>query len=89
MIVVLELCQRKQFIPVILPLIDKETEILFQLLVDPLCLSVTLQMVGRSGSQLYAKEVVELSCQLCYKLQTSVRNNLFWKSVQLPYVCKE
>ena len=61
MIVVLELCQQKQFILVVLPLINKEAQILFQLLVDPLHLSVTLWMVGRSGSQLYAKEVVELS----------------------------
>ena len=60
MIVILELHQWKQFIPVVLPLVDKEAEILFQLLVDLLYLSVTLQMVGCSGSQLYAKEVVEL-----------------------------
>ena len=89
MIVVLELCQQKQFIPVVLPLIDKEVEILFQLLVDLLHLSITLQMVGCSGSQLYAKEVVELSHQLHYKLWTSVGNDLFQKSMQLPDVCKE
>ena len=89
MIVVLELCQRKQFILVVLPLIDKEVEILFQLLVDPLCLSITLRMVGHSGSQLYAKEAVELLHQLCYELQTLVRNNLFQKSVQFPDVSQE
>ena len=89
MIVVLELCQQEQFIPIILPLIDKEVEISFQLLVDPLCLSITLQMVGCSGSQPYAEEVVELSCQLRYKLWTLVGNNLFWKSVQLPDVHEE
>ena len=86
MIVVLELCQWKQFVPVILPIIDTEAEILFQLLVDLLCLSITLQIVDCSGSQLYAKEVVELSHQLCYELRTLVRNNLFQKSVQLPDV---
>ena len=58
MIVVLELCQQKQLIPVILPLVDKEAEILFQLLVGSLLLPITLQMVGHSGSQHYAKEVV-------------------------------
>ena len=88
-IVVLELCQWKQFIPVILPLIDKEVEILFQLLVDPLHLSITLWMVGHSGSQLYAEEVVELSHQLLYELWTLVRNILFWKSMQLPDVHEE
>ena len=62
---------------------------MFQLLVDPLRLSITLRMVGCSGSQLYAEEMVELSCQLCYELQTLVRNNLFQKSVQLPDVHEE
>ena len=89
MIVVLELCQQKQFIPVIPPLIDKEAEILFQLLVDLFCPSVTLQMVGHSGSQLYAEEAVELLHQLHYELQASVRNDLFQKSVQLPDVHEE
>ena len=65
-VVVLELCQWKQFIPVVLPLIDKEAEILLQLLVDLLHLSITLWMVGHSGSQLYAEKAVELSCQFCY-----------------------
>ena len=88
-IFVLELCQWKQFIPVVLPLIDKETKILFQLLVDPFHLSITLQMVGHSVSQLYAKEMVELSRQLHYELRTSVGNNLFQKSMQLPDVREE
>ena len=86
MIVVLELCQQKQFVPVILPLIDKEAEILFQFLVDPRCLSVTLQMVGCNGSQLYAEEAVELLCQLHYELRTSVGNDLFWKSMHVSSV---
>ena len=89
MIVVLELCQQKQFIPVVLLLVDKEAEVLFQLLVDLLHLSVTLPMVSHSGSQLYAEEMVELSRQLRYELWTSVRNNLFQKSVQLPDVHEE
>ena len=43
-IVVLEIHQWKEFVSVILPLVDKEVEILFQLLVDPFHLSVTLWM---------------------------------------------
>ena len=62
---------------------------MFQLLVDPLRLSITLRMVGCSGSQLYAEEMVELSRQLCYELRTLVRNNLFQKSMQLPDVHEE
>ena len=88
-IVVLELCQWKQFIPVVLLLVDKEAEVLFQLLVDLLHLSITLRMVGCSGSQPYAEEAVELSHQLHYKLWTSVGDNLFQKSMQLPDVHEE
>ena len=49
-VVVLELCQQKQLIPVVLPLIDKEAEILLQLLVVLFHLPITLWMVGHSGS---------------------------------------
>ena len=88
-VVVLELCQWKQLIPVVLPLIDKEAEILLQLLVDRFHLYITLWMVGYSSSQLFAEKAVELSCQFCYELQTLVENDLFQESMQLPDVCKE
>ena len=45
MIVVLEFCKQEQVIPVILPLICEEAEILFKLLVDPFRLSISLQVV--------------------------------------------
>ena len=76
-VVVLELHQWKKLIPVILPLIDEEVEILLQLLVDPFHLSVTLWMVGHSCSQLYAKKAVELLCQFHYELWTSVGMTCF------------
>ena len=48
MVIILELCKQKESNPVVLPLVDKKAEILFQLSVDSLCLSVTLGMVGCS-----------------------------------------
>jgi hypothetical protein len=44
MVVVLELCQWKEVMPVILSLIDKEAKILVNLLVDTFCLSIHLRM---------------------------------------------
>ena len=48
MVIILELCKRKEPNAVVLPLVDKKAEILFQLLVDSLCLSITLGTVGCS-----------------------------------------
>jgi hypothetical protein len=44
MVVVLELHQQKEVMPVILSLVDKEAEILVKLLVDMFCLSICLRM---------------------------------------------
>ena len=45
-VIVLELRHRKEFIPVILPFVYKDSEILLQLLVDAFCLPVRLQVVS-------------------------------------------
>ena len=46
MVIVLELCEWKEFIPVILPLIHEELEVLFELLVDTFHLALSLWVVG-------------------------------------------
>lgn len=46
MIVVLEFSQRKEVMPVVLLFVDKDSEVLIQLLVDLLGLSVRLWMPG-------------------------------------------
>ncbi|KAF8500523.1 CRAL-TRIO domain-containing protein [Gautieria morchelliformis] len=46
-------------------------------------------MVRCGGSQLYAKQVVELSSQFRHKLQTSVGNDLLREPMQLPDMRKE
>ena len=50
MVVVGELCERKEVIPVILSFPDKDEYVLFQFLVNPFGLSVGLWMIdGRRG----------------------------------------
>ena len=49
MVVVLEFSQWEQLIPVILPLVYKELEILLQLLVDSFHLSIALWVVSSGG----------------------------------------
>ena len=46
MVVVLELCQEEQLCLVVLSFIDKQLQILFQFLVDPLYLFVCLRVIG-------------------------------------------
>ncbi|KAG5332062.1 hypothetical protein C0989_007283 [Termitomyces sp. Mn162] len=67
MVVVLEFGIGEEFVPVILALIAEEVEILFQLLVYMLHLSVRLWVVGSGGVELYSKQLVELLGELHHK----------------------
>jgi hypothetical protein len=49
MVVVLEFGEGEEFKPVVLLLIDEDMEVLFELLVDSLCLSITLRVVCGGG----------------------------------------
>ena len=51
MVVVLEFREREKVIPVVLSLINKNTEKLFQLLINSLCLSISLGVI--CGDALY------------------------------------
>ena len=46
MIIILEFHEREEIIPVVLPLIDKEVEELFQLLINPFHLPISLRVVA-------------------------------------------
>ena len=48
-IVELEFLKWKEIIPVVLPLVNEESEELFQLLIDSLCLSVSLGVICCGG----------------------------------------
>jgi hypothetical protein len=47
-VIVPELCHWKELIPIVLMLVYKDSEILLQLLVDTLCLSICLWVVSCS-----------------------------------------
>jgi len=55
LVVVLEFCEWHESHPIILPLIGKKTEILFQFLVDLFCLSISLRVVSCGSCQLNSK----------------------------------
>ena len=73
MIIILELREREEVIPVVLPLINKETEELLQFLINLFRLSISLGVVRGSSCQLNSKKSVQLLCKLHYKLGTSVQ----------------
>ena len=52
LVVVLELRGWQEPHPIILSLVGEESEILFQFLVDPFCLSISLWVVGGGGCQI-------------------------------------
>jgi hypothetical protein len=83
-VIVLELHHQKELIPVILMLIYKVSEILLQLLVDTLHLSVCLWVVNCSHRHCDTEQSVKLSGELRHKLWTLIRNDAAWKSMQFP-----
>ena len=73
MIIILEFREREEVIPVVLSLINKETEELLQFLINSFRLSISLGVVRGSSCQLNSEKLVQLLCKLRYKLGTSIR----------------
>ena len=71
-VVVLKFCEGEKVVPIILSLINKKVEKLFQFLVNPFRLSVSLRVVCSSGSQLDSEKSVEFIHEFCYKLGASI-----------------
>ena len=74
MVIILELREREEIIPVVLPLINKEVEELLQFLINLFRLSISLGVVCGSGCQFSSEKSVQLFCKLCYKLGASVQH---------------
>ena len=74
MVIILELHEREEIIPVVLPLINKAMEELLQFLINPFRLSISLGVVRSSGCQFNSEKSVQLFCKLRYKLGASVRH---------------
>ena len=65
MVIILEFHEWKKSDPVILSLIDKESEVLLQFLIDPLCLSITLRVVAISTAKNSLRCCQQLTKGLC------------------------
>jgi len=72
MVVVLELHYWEEVVPVILLFVHKDTEVLVQLLVDMLCLSVCLRVPSSRGGQPDSKKPIEFLSEEYNKLQISI-----------------
>ncbi|KNZ74854.1 hypothetical protein J132_05852 [Termitomyces sp. J132] len=84
MVIILEFSIGEEFVPVILALVVKEAEILFQLLVYTLHLAIGLWMVGSSCVELYSKQLVELAGELHYELWFPIQDIGIGEAVELP-----
>jgi hypothetical protein len=84
MIIVLELSKWEEVGPVILPLVDKESEVLFQFLVHPFSLTITLGVVRCGGCKLDPEYSVEFTGELGYKLRPPVGHNFAGQSMMFP-----
>src|SRR5688572_15412258 len=88
MIVVLEFRQWEKVIPIILPLIYEKPQVLFQFLIDPFRLSVSLWMVGSSCRQLDSEQSVNFPSEFRNELRSPVGNHVKRESVQFPDMVK-
>ena len=86
MVVVLEFGHMQEVIPIILYLIEKEAEVLFQFLVDPLCLPICLRVVCCGGCNADSQQAVELMSKFSDKLNPSIQNHHPRQSMQLPNI---
>src|SRR5277367_2783830 len=74
-IVVLEFRKGEQFIPVILPLDNKDSKVLLQFMIDSFRLAVTLRMVSGGSRQFNSKKSVKFSGKFRYELRATIGND--------------
>src|SRR3981189_2354591 len=89
MIIVLEFAESEELLPIVLPLVYKESEKLLQLLVDTFGLAIRLWVISGRGRQLYADEAIELAGEVRDELGAAVRNHDVRGTVVLPDLAKE
>ncbi|KAF8238794.1 hypothetical protein L208DRAFT_1240876, partial [Tricholoma matsutake] len=72
MIVVSELSQGKEIVPIILAFIDEDTDVLLQLLVDSFGLAISLWVISGRSEEFDTQKSVQLTSELCYQLRATV-----------------
>ena len=67
----------------------KDLEVCFYLLVDTLCLAISLQVVGGRRSQLNSEEGCELTGEVGYEGGSMITDYFLWESVMMPDMFEE
>ena len=83
-VVVRELAQGEEFVPVILSLVHEEAEELFELLVDPFGLAVCLWVVCGRRRELNTEEAVEFAGEVRDELGASIGQDRAGSPMVLP-----
>src|SRR5882724_8448391 len=83
-IIVGELGYRQSFVPIILALIYKELQELLDFLIDPLCLTIGLQVVSGGCCDLDFQQLAEAAREVQHKWGPSVTNDLFGEPMEFP-----
>ena len=90
LVVVCKLCKWEPVSPVIILLMaHKDPEVHFYLLVDALCLAISLQVVGGGRSQLNSEEGCKLAGEVGYKGGSMITDYFLWESMMTPDMVKE
>ncbi len=77
-VVVSEGHEGEPFHPVILEMVDKDSEVFFNLLVDSFCLSICLRVIGGRCICLDLEQVIEVFHELGDKHGASVGDDYLW-----------
>ena len=89
MVVILEFRKRKQLGPVVLSLVDKETKVLLQFLVYPLCLTIPLWVVSCGSRQFNSENSIEFPSEFRNELGASIGHYLPRQPMVPPDVLEE
>ena len=89
MVVILEFRKRKQLGPVVLSLVDKETKVLLQFLVYPLCLTIPLRVVSCGSRQFNSEDSIEFPSEFRNELGAPIGHYLPRQPMVPPDVLEE
>ena len=74
--------------PVVLPFINKKSQVLLQFLIDLFGLSISLGVVYCGQGNFNSKESEQLLHECSNKLWASIRDYLSWETVKFPDMLK-
>jgi len=87
-IIVGELCQGEECVPVVLSFSNEDLQVLFQFLVGPFLLSIGLWVISGRRHGLDSQQSVQLLHEGGNELRSAVGHDFPWEAVELPDVPK-